>query len=242
MNPLDADLTDEEIMGSYQKYVGRKAIFILSSLIFLVLVVGLAGSLGQAKITIWEAYAAFFSRFLPDHITANWLAETTIWNLRLPRIALGTVTGAGLGVAGCIMQGVLKNPLASPYTLGISAGATFGASLAIIGGAGLVGGDYLIIGNAFFFSLLVSLSRAKGSHSGDNGSGRHSNLVYLFSSNHILAVFWRRIGCGPVSILVCGQSGESVLEQSIHLWRTSCSLHSSANAEILGPQYTHNRG
>jgi len=55
------------------------------------------------------------------------------------------------------MQGVLKNPLASPYTLGISAGAGFGATLAIIAGAGFIGGGYLIVGNAFVFALIASL-------------------------------------------------------------------------------------
>jgi len=156
MNSPEVEVSDEEIWNSYQKYVGRKAIFIVSSILILILAAGVAGSMGQAKITIWEAYAAFLVKFFPGLFTTSWLAETTVWNLRLPRIALGIVTGIGLGIAGCIMQGILKNPLASPYTLGISAGATFGASLAIIGGAGLVGGEYLIIGNAFIFSLMVS--------------------------------------------------------------------------------------
>jgi iron complex transport system permease protein len=156
MNSPEVVVSDEEIWNSYQKYVGRKAIFIVSSILILILAAGVAGSMGQAKITIWEAYAAFLVKFFPGLFTTSWLAETTVWNLRLPRIALGIVTGIGLGIAGCIMQGILKNPLASPYTLGISAGATFGASLAIIGGAGLVGGEYLIIGNAFIFSLMVS--------------------------------------------------------------------------------------
>ena len=98
---------------------------------------------------------------------ATWLADTCVWNLRLPRIILGILAGIGLGLAGAVMQGILRNPLASPYTLGISSGAGFGASLAILAGAGFFGGSYLIVGNAFIFALLVSfiilgLSSRKG--------------------------------------------------------------------------------
>ncbi len=98
---------------------------------------------------------------------STWLADVCVWNLRLPRIFLGIIAGIGLGLAGAVMQAILRNPLASPYTLGISSGAGFGASLAILAGAGIVGGKYLIIGNAFVFALLVSfiilaLSSRKG--------------------------------------------------------------------------------
>jgi iron complex transport system permease protein len=55
-----------------------------------------------------------------------------IWELRLPRIISGILCGAGLAVSGVIFQGILQNPLADPYTLGISTGAAFGASLAIL--------------------------------------------------------------------------------------------------------------
>ena len=81
---------------------------------------------------------------------------------------MGVLAGIGLGAAGCVMQGVLRNPLADPYMLGIASSAGFGASLAIIFGAGIFGGKYLIIGNAFIFALLCSaiilgLSSRKGS-------------------------------------------------------------------------------
>ena len=56
-----------------------------------------------------------------------------IRNNRLPRICTAMVAGAGLGLAGCILQAVLRNPLASASTLGVSQGATFGAAVAIIG-------------------------------------------------------------------------------------------------------------
>jgi iron complex transport system permease protein len=55
-----------------------------------------------------------------------------------------------------VLQAVLRNPLASPFTLGIAVAATFGASLAIILGAGFVDGTYLVVINAFVFTLLAS--------------------------------------------------------------------------------------
>jgi iron complex transport system permease protein len=54
-----------------------------------------------------------------------------VWELRLPRILIGILAGAGLSVSGAIFQSLLQNPLADPYTLGISTGAAFGASLAL---------------------------------------------------------------------------------------------------------------
>jgi len=67
---------------------------------------------------------------------------------------MGILAGIGLAIAGTMLQGILRNPLASPTTLGIISGAGFGAALAIILSAGVVAGEYLIIGNAFLFSLI----------------------------------------------------------------------------------------
>ena len=58
--------------------------------------------------------------------------EAIIWNMRVPRVLLGLIVGAGLSMSGSVMQSTVNNPIAEPYILGISAGATFGATLAII--------------------------------------------------------------------------------------------------------------
>jgi len=72
--------------------------------------------------------------------TAEGPARTIVWNVRLPRVAAAVVAGYGLSVSGAVMQSVLRNPLASPFTLGISQGAAFGAALAIVGfGFGAIG-------------------------------------------------------------------------------------------------------
>ena len=67
----------------------------------------------------------------------------TLWNIRMPRIAVALVSGAALGLSGAIFQGLLINPLADPYTLGVSSGSAFGASLAIIGGVLIPGAAFL---------------------------------------------------------------------------------------------------
>ncbi|HWJ75185.1 MAG TPA: iron ABC transporter permease [Kaistia sp.] len=55
-----------------------------------------------------------------------------VWNLRFPRVLLGFLGGASLSLAGVLMQGLLRNPLVSPFTLGVSPAAAFGAALVII--------------------------------------------------------------------------------------------------------------
>lgn len=160
-------LTKEEVRSQYYKFIGRNFFFILFLLASIIIVSGISASLGSANLSIWEAYSSILHRLFPAYFEQDWLADVCIWNLRLPRIFMGIVAGFGLGIAGCVTQAILKNPLASPYTLGISSGAGFGASLAILTGAGIIGGVYLVIGNAFLFALLCSfiilgLSNQKG--------------------------------------------------------------------------------
>jgi iron complex transport system permease protein len=64
---------------------------------------------------------------------------TVVWEVRLPRILTAALVGGGLAVSGVIFQGILINPLADPYTLGVSAGAAFGAALALLLGIGPFG-------------------------------------------------------------------------------------------------------
>ena len=88
---------------------------------------------------------------------SSWLADVCVWNLRIPRILMGILAGISLGTAGAIMQWALKNPLASPYTLGISHMAAFGTSIAILfGGASIVGGAFVIFGAAGISALIAT--------------------------------------------------------------------------------------
>lgn len=79
------------------------------------------------------------------HPGAGNMATTILWKIRMPRIFLGLLVGMGLAVSGCIFQGILRNPLAEPYTLGISGGSAFGATLCTVSGLAAI--------NVFFLPL-----------------------------------------------------------------------------------------
>ena len=143
-----------EIKEQYKKFIGRKVLFILFCIILIFIIAGVAATLGSYHITVMEVYSIIWHGLFQNAETTK---EIVVWNLRLPRILMGILAGIGLGIAGAMMQGILRNPLASPFTLGIASGAGFGAALAILLGAGIIAGgsgQYLIIGNAFVFSLI----------------------------------------------------------------------------------------
>ncbi len=122
---------------------------------------------------------------------ADPVIHSIIWSLRLPRVLMSLLCGAGLGIAGAAMQGILRNPLASPYTLGISSAAGFGASLAIVLDVGAISfisasGYGFIISNSFLFSLLdlglvLFISRIRGFRASTMILSGIS-LMYLFSA------------------------------------------------------------
>lgn len=97
--------------------------------------------------------------------------DTIVWAIRLPTAVMALLVGAALGLTGAIMQTVLNNPLASSYTLGISAGAGFGAALAIVFGAALPLPEAQAVSlSAFLFSgvacaLVYSIGRVRGATS-----------------------------------------------------------------------------
>lgn len=82
-----------------------------------------------------------------------------VWFIRLPRLILGVAVGMGLSICGVVMQAIVKNPLADPYILGISSGASLGATLAVMLGIGTIfGGNFIgVMGfaGAFAVSILV---------------------------------------------------------------------------------------
>lgn len=135
---------------NYKQYTSRKKIIILI-MIFMVLILSIfsicAGSSNIKPYQIVKAVLGY----------ETGIPSIVIWNIRMPRVIAAIVAGAGLSVAGCVMQNNLKNPLASPSTLGVSSAAAFGANMAIIVfGAGSIqstSSDAVIINNPYAVTL-----------------------------------------------------------------------------------------
>ncbi|MDO9538970.1 MAG: iron ABC transporter permease [Methanocalculus sp.] len=144
-------MEQSRILDGYLQRTRSRILILFALALLLLLLTGVAATLGSYPISVLEVYATIFAG--PG---AGSEAGTIVWDYRLPRILMGILTGAALGLAGAVMQGILRNPLASPFTLGIASAASFGASLAIILGAGFVAGGYLIAANAFIFTLLAA--------------------------------------------------------------------------------------
>lgn len=146
-------LKSAEMREIYARSIASKTTFIVTGVVVLIGIILLATSLGAADLSVKSVFNAIVAKFLP-FIKSETLDETVIWHLRLPRVIMGVIAGIGLAISGTVMQGVLRNPLVSPFTLGISSAAAFGASLAIMFGVGFTtSGTYLIILNAFIFAL-----------------------------------------------------------------------------------------
>lgn len=141
---------------SYRKFRLRKKLFVIVLIPVVALLVGSAVAFGSADIALPDVWTTIFGKIFTGDAAAAGHTDIIIWKLRLPRVLMGVFAGIALGSSGAVMQVVLRNPLADPYILGISSAAGFGASLAIILGVGIISGPYLIIGNAFLFSLLSS--------------------------------------------------------------------------------------
>ncbi|MDM7933849.1 MAG: iron ABC transporter permease [Methanothrix sp.] len=142
---------------AHDRFKHLRVFFVLGIVALLILLTGIIITLGPLNITVADAYSALLGRFWPGYFQVDALTSRVVWNIRFPRIVGGMMAGFGLGICGCVMQAVLKNPLASPFTLGITSGAQFGISLAAVIGFSLMGGPFFIIGNAFIFALLCSL-------------------------------------------------------------------------------------
>ncbi|MBV1821816.1 iron chelate uptake ABC transporter family permease subunit, partial [Bacteroidales bacterium MSK.15.36] len=125
-------------MSSTKKNSYYSITFIIMACMLFISII-LSSTLGVANITFSKSMQILMSKipFINKLLNVDNISEThklIIINIRLPRIILSALIGAGLSVVGCVFQAIFKNPMADPYVLGISSGSALGASISIVMG------------------------------------------------------------------------------------------------------------
>ena len=174
-------IPENETVHSLYKSGSTKRILLISGLLILVAVSAIVAlCMGTVNLTVTDSLLAvghssavsiqgFLHNYLPpiasiyDSIPItipqpeNSQAELIIVGFRLPRILLAIVTGVCLAIAGAVMQGLLRNPLVSPFTLGMSSAASFGAAMAIVLNLGAFMSAYLFIASDLAIVIMAFL-------------------------------------------------------------------------------------
>ena len=162
-----------ELRATYRGLVRWQLGKIGIAFLLLLLLFAFAGSLGVQNVSVSQVFKVMADHLLSEQLLSevSELDRRILLYLRLPRVALGVVGGASLAIAGVVMQGMMRNPLVSPFTIGISPAAGFGAAVAVLLELDLIaGGSYWVVLCAFSSALVcaamvLAISIARGAQS-----------------------------------------------------------------------------
>ena len=240
-------------IAGYRRSIRKKEFILLGLAVLTAFLMLASANAGSSDLSLGEVCRALLG--LGDE-----RAFVVIWRLRMPRVIGAVVAGAGLAIAGCVMQTCLKNPLASPSTLGVSAAATFGANFSIIAlgagavtsassGAVAISQPYLVTVSAFVCSLgavllILALSKLR-SFSPESMVLAGTALSSLFSAGTTIiqyfgddvgiaaAVFWTFGDLGRVSWQENGIMAVAVGAAMVYFLLMRWNYNAMANGEEL---------
>ena len=198
------------------------------ALILLIILVGsvmISVTLGSAKISVSEVYKVLGYKILGIKSFSEYATgpiHDVVWIIRFPRVVLAIAIGMALSISGVVMQAIVKNPLADPYILGISSGASLGATFAIMLGFGAVLGGNFVGVMAFIGALLVSfgvllLANIKGSATSSKLilAGMALSAVCSSFSNFIIYIANDKAGMQSVTYWLLGSLAGAKWETNI---------------------------
>jgi iron complex transport system permease protein len=169
-------------------------LLVLAGLAVLVVTVLVTVTIGPADLGVGEVARSVAGHLgLPVEVVSR-LHDAIVWDLRLPRVLTAAAVGAGLAIAGAVMQSLTRNPLADPYLLGLSSGASLGAVAVLVVGVGLLLPVAAFAGA--FLALVATLALAR---SGSTLSPGRTVLAGLAVSQMAAAgtsfvIFWSSTG------------------------------------------------
>ncbi|MDO5009987.1 MAG: iron ABC transporter permease [Intestinibacter bartlettii] len=203
-------MNKKSVKESTPMYIG----VVLTLLVILVGSIMVSVTLGSAKISVSEVYKVLGYKLLGIKAYSEYASgpiHDVVWVIRFPRVVLAIAIGMGLTISGVVMQAIVKNPLADPYILGISSGASLGATFAIMLGFGAVLGGNFVGVMAFIGALLVSfgvllLANIKGSATSSKLilAGMALSAVCSSFSNFIIYIANDKTGMQSVTYWILG--------------------------------------
>jgi len=157
----ESSVTVNDIEKEYHTYIFRKIIIIVGLLIGCIITIAVSLTINDLGLKPLEAFEYLIKHIIGyDFTTTEEMKnDFMIWNFYTPRVAMAIICGCGLAICGIIMQSVLANPLADPYTTGVSDGACLGATVAIVTGFTYanIASEMGIVINAFVGALVPAL-------------------------------------------------------------------------------------
>lgn len=190
-------------------------------LILIPVVVALAAlGMGRYEISYSDVFTILGSVFTGDAGETTSIAQNLVLTNRAPRILTALLVGAGLAVSGVAMQSIFSNPLATPDTIGVSSGASFGAVLGIMAG----GSMFVIQTTAFIFGLLATLLTV-----GLSKISKNSGIVMIVLSGMVVSALFSAL----ISLLKTIADTDSQLP-SIVYWLMGSMVSASYERLYLG--------
>ena len=249
----------DQLKQQYFSVNYKKRILIVGLLAAVILAILWSLNVGPAKVNLSTVWKAIMDLFKHNPELSNG-ERVIVMRVRIPRIAASMLVGVLLANSGLLMQGIFRNPLVSPYTLGVSNGAAFGASLAIVFSAGfssITASNQLVSVFAFLFAALTMyLVQAIGKLAKDSTKSlllAGIAVSYLFSSlvsfiKYVVdveklpeLVFWQM---GSVSDATWPQIGlmlivavVSLIVMNIYAWDLNVMSTGEESAISLGVNY-----
>ncbi len=196
-----------------RRYIG----WLVLSILALALVCALAVTVGPADVSLHEVVGSIAGHIgLPIGADVPPLTDSIVWELRLPRILTAAAVGAGLALSGAVMQSVTRNPLADPYLLGLSSGASLGAVCVVILGVGFALPAAAFLGALAALFATLSIARVGGTITPARAVLSGLAIAQLAAAGTSFIIFWSAKGDSYREILnwllgsVAGSSWETV--------------------------------
>lgn len=180
---------------------------LFAALVFSVLI---AVTIGSTHIPLSDVYNVILYKVfgIGDPAYGTGKICDVVLQIRLPRLILGVAVGMSLSISGVVMQAVVKNPLAEPYVLGISSGASLGATLSIMLGVGVIFGSNYVGVMACLGAFLISIGVVALANIG----GRATSVKLLLAGMALSAL------CGAASNFVVYLSSDSDALRNVSFW------------------------